>query len=182
MADIILVTGGARSGKSGFALEQAEKISSKRLFIATCPKIDEEMSKRVVRHQEERRGRGWASEEVELDLARVFKRSTNQYDVILIDCITLWVNNVLHKYDLEGTRLDDAVIKQLCLEWLKVAKTFKGTVICVTNEVGLGIVPDNELARNYRDLVGTCNQLIGSMATRAVLVSCGIPLVLKDGL
>ncbi len=179
MAKIILITGGARSGKSSYALNLAESISTKRLFVATCPNVDSEMSERVRRHQEERRGRGWVTIESETHLTGVFSGQTNEFDVVLIDCITLWVNNVLFTNDGLTSSVDDYTIGVLCSEWLKAAHQFSGTVICVTNEVGLGIVPDNALARKYRDLVGTCNQLIGKKASEVILVSCGIPLFLK---
>lgn len=179
MAKIILITGGARSGKSSYALELAESISLKRLFVATCPNVDSEMSERVRRHQEERRGRGWVTIESETDLAAVFAEQVEDIDVVLIDCITLWVNNILFTDDGYGPPVDDNRIGVLCNQWLETAHHFAGTVICVTNEVGLGIVPDNALARKYRDLVGTCNQLIGRLANEVVLVSCGIPLFLK---
>ncbi|MGB3221787.1 MAG: bifunctional adenosylcobinamide kinase/adenosylcobinamide-phosphate guanylyltransferase [Desulforhopalus sp.] len=179
MSKIILITGGARSGKSSYALERAEAISSKRLFVATCPKIDSEMSERVRRHQEERDGRGWITVESEINLGAVIKERTSGIDVVLIDCITLWVNNILFAHDSDDSEVDDHFIGALCNEWLETTKRFAGTVICVTNEVGLGVVPDNSLARRYRDLVGTCNQLIGRNAGEVVLVSCGIPLFLK---
>jgi len=179
LAKIILITGGARSGKSSYALERAEAISSRRLFVATCPKIDSEMSERVRRHQEERKGRGWVTVESETDLAAVFRERAIGVEVVLIDCITLWVNNILFAHDSQGSAVDDHSIGTLCNEWLETASRFTGTVICVTNEVGLGIVPDNSLARRYRDLVGTCNQLIGRNASEVILVSCGIPLFFK---
>jgi adenosylcobinamide kinase/adenosylcobinamide-phosphate guanylyltransferase len=180
MARLILITGGARSGKSSFALSLAESLSPNRLFVATCPTIDPEMAARVRRHREERQGRGWTTIERPTDLAGLFADEAAPFEVVLIDCLTLWVNNLLYA-DSDGT-LDDSRIGELCRHWLQEAKKHAGTVICVTNEVGLGIVPDNPLARRYRDLVGTCNQLIGRMADEAVLVSCGIPLYLKRSL
>lgn len=179
MARIILITGGARSGKSSFALQLAESISQKRLFVATCPSLDEEMNDRVRRHKEERRGRGWQTEEIELELLTLFPEKVDPYEVVLIDCITLWVNNILYQYEMLGKEVDDQLIGTLCREWLDRSEDYSGTVIIVTNEVGLGIVPDNKTARLYRDLVGTCNQIIGKRANEAVLVSCGIPLYLK---
>ncbi len=180
MAKIILITGGARSGKSSYALHRAESLSTKRLFVATCPKIDPEMSERVRRHQIEREGRGWVTVESETDLSTVFKRQAEGFDVVLIDCITLWVNNILFAEEAHDSAVDDYYIKALCNDWLEACNQFAGTVICVTNEVGLGIVPDNALARRYRDLVGTCNQLIGKNAHEVILVSCGIPLFLTQ--
>jgi adenosylcobinamide kinase/adenosylcobinamide-phosphate guanylyltransferase len=178
MAKIILITGGARSGKSSYALQRAESLSTKRLFVATCPKVDSEMSDRVRRHQDERRGRGWITVESETDLCSVFLKQSQGFEVVLLDCITLWVNNILFTEEADGAPVDDRRIGALSNAWLDATEQFPGTVICVTNEVGLGIVPDNALARRYRDLVGTCNQLIGKRAGEVVLVSCGIPLSL----
>jgi hypothetical protein len=110
----------------------------------------------------------------------VFRKQAEGFEVVLIDCITLWVNNLLFSEEGHGSPLDDHRIGILCNEWLETSNLFAGTVICVTNEVGLGIVPDNALARRYRDLVGTCNQLIGKNASEVILVSCGIPLVLTS--
>jgi len=177
MARLILITGGARSGKSSYALSVAEKISEKRIFIATCPHLDSEMSVRIKRHTEERRGRGWQTIEEEIQLDHLFPRRVKGMDVILIDCITLWVNNILYTFGEEN--VDDCRIKELCSLWLEKMTEYQGTVICVTNEVGMGVVPENSLARKYRDLVGTCNQLLGRMADEVILVSCGIPLSIK---
>ena len=95
MARLILITGGSRSGKSSYALTLAESVSPQRLFVATCPAIDREMSDRVARHRQERRGRGWATVEIQTELAALFGDGVTGFEVILIDCITLWVNNIL---------------------------------------------------------------------------------------
>jgi len=177
MKKLILVTGGARSGKSSYALSVAESISEMKLFVATCPHLDEEMSERVERHKEERTDRGWKTIEETTELARVFAVETRGFDVVLIDCITLWVNNIL--YVSGEDNVDDYMIRDLCRRWLDRAGQFPGVLICVTNEVGMGVVPDNRLARKYRDLVGTCNQLLGEVADEVILVCCGVPLFLK---
>jgi len=177
MARFVLITGGARSGKSSYALNLAEKISDKKLFVATCPNLDTEMSDRIRRHTEEREGRGWQTIEEEIDIAGLFPEKVQRADVVLIDCITLWVNNILYLSGEEN--VDDHKIKALCLMWIEKMATYSGTVICVTNEVGMGVVPDNKIARKYRDLVGTCNQLLGKIADEVILVSCGIPLTIK---
>ncbi len=180
MAKLILVTGGARSGKSSHALDIAEKCGDNRLFIATCPSIDKEMSDRIKRHQKERQGRGWQTIECETQLNTVFPTRANGFDVVLIDCLTLWINNILYRQkERSEINIDDFLIGQLCEEWLNKTVQYSGTVVCVTNEVGLGIVPDNALARRYRDLVGTCNQIVGKRANEVIFVSCGIPLYLK---
>ncbi len=179
MAKIILITGGARSGKSSHALELAEMFGENRLFVATCPRFDGEMNERIIRHEEERRGRGWKTLECQTDLLSLFPQQTKGFDVVLIDCLTLWVNNLLYLETAGATNLNDQSIGELCRKWLFATERYDGTVICVTNEVGLGIVPDNALARRYRDLVGTCNQIVGKQASEVILVSCGIPLFLK---
>lgn len=179
MSKLILITGGARSGKSSYALDVCENISENRLFIATCPTIDSEMTDRVIRHQDERKGRGWETFECPVDLVDAFNTKANSFNVVLLDCVTLWVNNILFSYEQDNKVLTDFIIKDKAQAWLTAANTIDATVVCVTNEVGLGIVPENALARKYRDLVGTVNQTIGKMADEVALVSCGVPLYLK---
>ena len=179
MGEIVLITGGARSGKSSYALDVCEQLGAKRLFVATCPNLDSEMNERVDRHKKEREGRGWVTIEETMDLTRVFQQNAHNYEVMLLDCITLWVNNILFSWDEKKEELNDFIIKERTSDWLKVARKIPGTLVCVTNEVGLGIVPDNALARKYRDLVGTVNQTIGNNADEVVLVSCGVPMHLK---
>ncbi|PHR26910.1 MAG: bifunctional adenosylcobinamide kinase/adenosylcobinamide-phosphate guanylyltransferase [Desulfotalea sp.] len=179
MSKLILITGGARSGKSSYALEVCENISDKRLFIATCPTIDSEMSERVLRHQEERQGRGWVTVECPVALESILQTKANSFKVVLLDCVTLWVNNVLYAYEQENKALTDFIIKEKTKTWLTAAAKMNATLVCVTNEVGGGIVPENPTARLYRDLVGTVNQTIGKMADEVALVSCGVPLYLK---
>lgn len=176
MSEIILVTGGSRSGKSRFALELAEKTTSKRLFLATSPAVDKEFEERIVLHKKEREGRGWQTVEEEIDLCSVIDEKKEEIELFLIDCLTLWVNNLLFKNNNELS-LDE--LKDECSNLIEKIKEYAGTVILVTNEVGLGVVPENKLARLYRDLVGSCNQLIAAEADRVFLVSCGIPLQLK---
>ncbi len=180
MGKLILYTGGARSGKSSLALARAEEIGARRLFVATCPVVDGEMNDRVERHREERRGRGWQTLECELELAGLFPQAVASFEVVVIDCITLWVNNLLYRFDKSDQLFDDHAVAARCREWLAASESYEGALICVTNEVGLGIVPDNALARRYRDLVGTCNQLLAARAEEVILVSCGLPLSLKN--
>lgn len=179
MSRLILITGGARSGKSSYALDVCEKISDKRLFIATCPSLDSEMTERVIRHQKEREGRGWKTIECPTALDAAFRENGDSYDVILLDCVTLWVNNVLFSYEEDKKVLSDSIIREQTISWVNAAGKQASTTVCVTNEVGLGIVPDNTLARRYRDLVGTVNQTVAKMADEVALVACGIPLYLK---
>ncbi|MEE4134905.1 MAG: bifunctional adenosylcobinamide kinase/adenosylcobinamide-phosphate guanylyltransferase, partial [Desulforhopalus sp.] len=156
MARITLITGGARSGKSSYALTRGEALPGKRLFIATCPAVDREMGERVRRHREERRGRGWETVEEECDLDKVLAGPGRDFSVLLVDCLTLWVNNLLHAHQtVGGEEFTDRHLVEHCRLCLQAVEDQPGTLILVTNEVGLGIVPDNPLARQYRDLVGT---------------------------
>lgn len=177
MAEIIFVTGGSRSGKSRFALEFSENKTSSRLFLATCPTVDEELSDRVNLHKEERKGRGWETVEEEVDIHKIIEENNN-YDLILIDCLTLWVNNLLFKNESNDSFSVEDLLDR-CEQLFKVAERYSGTLVFVTNEVGLGIVPESKLVRLYRDLVGSCNQAVAAKADSAYLVSCGIPLKLK---
>ena len=180
MARVILYTGGARSGKSGLALARAETIGVRKLFVATCPVIDGEMNQRIDRHRQERQGRGWQTIECPVEIARVFPEPAKDFEVVVIDCLTLWVNNILYAGENTNKIIDDASIAAATRQWLDASQRYDGTLICVTNEIGLGIVPDNPLARRYRDLVGTCNQVVAGIAQEVILVSCGLPLHLKN--
>ncbi|GAB4342984.1 MAG: bifunctional adenosylcobinamide kinase/adenosylcobinamide-phosphate guanylyltransferase [Desulfobulbaceae bacterium] len=175
MGEIILITGGSRSGKSAFAQRLAEDFSSSRLFLATCPVSDGEMAARIARHVADRRRTGWDTVEEEVEIiARL--RQAEGYGVVLVDCLTLWVNNLLFR---KGENVDEDVMAAAARELAGAARSHPGTVVFVTNEVGSGIVPENRLARLYRDLVGRLNQGMAAAADRVYLVSCGIPLQIK---
>ena len=176
---LILITGGSRSGKSAFAQEMAEQIREERCFIATCPPhTDPEMDERIFRHQQDRQGRGWQSIEETLFPDKAVE-SCSPDATILLDCLTLWVNNLMYQAEQQNKKLEEDRIAELSRQLGRAALSRPGTVIMVTNEVGLGIVPDNPVARRYRDLVGRCNQIIASSADQVFLVTCGIPLQLK---
>jgi adenosylcobinamide kinase / adenosylcobinamide-phosphate guanylyltransferase len=178
MGKLILVTGGSRSGKSGYAQRLAESIAGPRYFIATCPKIDSEMEERIRKHRQARKAEEWRTIEEEIDIAHVFDKITGG-NVYLFDCLTLWVNNLLFREERVGRVFTEDMMVQYCTEFIEKIKINSGTTICVTNEVGMGIIPENSITRLYRDLVGCCNQNIALVADEVVLVSCGLPLVLK---
>lgn len=178
MGKITLITGGSRSGKSAFAQKLAEQEAGAKLFIATCPVTDEEMAVRIKRHIADRQAGGWETVEEEVDLAHQIAASRG-YAVILVDCLTLWVNNLLYHAGLKNMTLDENDIAARARSLVKNASEQPGSVLLVTNEVGLGIVPENETARLYRDLVGRCNQTVAAAADSVYLVSCGLPIQLK---
>ena len=177
MAKIILVTGGSRSGKSSYAQKLAESLDGEKAYVATCPDIDEEMRQRIRKHQQARLNRGWCTIEETIDLAGLF---CDRYDIFLIDCLTLWVFNLMYQADKSGRKIEEEDISQRCLEVLASCKKINGTIIFVTNEVGMGIVPENAISRRYRDLVGRCNQTIAADADVVTLVTCGIPIDIKS--
>lgn len=178
MGKIILVTGGSRSGKSLFAQRLAEENSSSKLFIATCPVTDDELAQRIQRHIIDRQHAGWKTVEEEIDIAGQLE-SASGYETVLIDCLTLWVNNLMFEAHVNNEALDEDSIAANISKVLETACKHPGRVIFVTNEVGLGIVPDNRAARLFRDLVGRCNQCVATAAQDVYLVSCGIPLQIK---
>lgn len=173
MNGITLVIGGCRSGKSRYALDTAEGFKTDPLiFIATSVPQDEEMKERVCRHQEER-GHRWKTVEAPVRLAEAVDTYSRKGAVILVDCITLWLSNLMMEDDGPGfipshmTALEVALVSAQC------------PVILVTNEVGTGIVPENRLARRYRDFAGTVNQKLARCAHHVIWVVAGIPVSIK---
>ena len=178
MGKIILVTGGCRSGKSRFALERAEATGASRLYLATAPVLDSEMEERIARHRAERATRQWETCEEQLELARVLRENPT-FDVVLCDCLTLWVNNQFYQAELECTVLGEDEIAATTATLIEEARRHPGTVIFVTNEVGLGIVPAEPLARRFRDCAGRCNQTMAAAADEVYFCVSGIPLKIK---
>ncbi|MVT67857.1 bifunctional adenosylcobinamide kinase/adenosylcobinamide-phosphate guanylyltransferase [Bradyrhizobium pachyrhizi] len=165
---VILITGGARSGKSRRAELRARSFPGQPIYIATAEALDAEMDERIARHRA-RRGSDWIEREVPLDLVEAVS-GTDGAGARLVDCLTLWLSNLLHAgrdWSREVTRLADALSRQ------------RGPVVLVTNEVGLGIVPDNALARAFRDAAGIMNQTIAGIADEVEFVVAGLPMKLK---
>lgn len=189
MGDLVLVTGGSRSGKSALAQRLGEAIDGPRTFIATCPLgDDEELAARVRRHQQDRAAAGWSTIEEPVTLAAALRRAGG--DVRLVDCLTLWVSNLMWQAaqsapgqsaasDDDPGPLSEDDVAGAARELVDAARQLDGTTVLVTNEVGLGVVPTSAVARRYRDLVGRCNQTIAAAADVVLLTVCGLPLVLK---
>lgn len=161
--------GGARSGKSRYAQGRAEALGLKRVFVATAEAFDDEMHARISRHRADR-GQGWETVEEPLDLARIITMRSAPDNVLLVDCLTLWTSNlILAERDRNSARSDlTAAIKQA-----------EGSLILVANEVGYGIVPDNALARRFRDEAGLINQRVAEVVDEVQLVLAGLPMRVK---
>jgi adenosylcobinamide kinase / adenosylcobinamide-phosphate guanylyltransferase len=180
MGNICMVVGGRRSGKSEYAQTLAEKLPGARVFLATCPVLDQEMSVRIRKHQDARKTSAWDTVEEPLNLATAIIKAS-VYDVILIDCLTLWINNFMYEMEKIGVVVSEEFIEQKCHELIRACRAHHGNIIIVTNEAGMGIVPENEQARLFLDLVGRCNQIMCGVADHVALVVCGQQLIVKKG-
>jgi len=177
MAEIILITGGCRSGKSIYAQKIAESFPGPKTYIATCPCLDEEMAERIRKHKEARNA-SWLTVEETLDLSGALSLSAAS-PVILVDCLTLWINNLLYDADVQGKEFHEEDMVRQCGKVLDSCSRISGKVIFVTNETGMGIVPADPLTRRFRDLAGRCNQNIAERADAVIVMISGIPLTLK---
>ncbi|MGD7653975.1 MAG: bifunctional adenosylcobinamide kinase/adenosylcobinamide-phosphate guanylyltransferase [Verrucomicrobiales bacterium] len=180
MSRLVLTTGGGRSGKSAYAQAMAEALPGPRAFVATCPVIDDEMRHRIAKHRRDRAGKDWTTIEEPEDLVAAI-RSAAGHGVVLVDCLTLWVNNLMYAAELRGERLTEAMVAARCRDVLAAAREHGGTVVFVTNEVGMGIVPEHAGARHFRDLAGRVNQVIAADCDEVFLLVCGQPLRIKGG-
>jgi adenosylcobinamide kinase/adenosylcobinamide-phosphate guanylyltransferase len=168
---LTLVLGGARSGKSRYAEGLIEAATQSGLYLATAEARDDEMRERI-RHHRARRDARWTTIEEPLDLGQVLRREARPARPILVDCVTLWLANVL-----EAGRAAESAGAAL----VETMAALDGPVVFVANEVGLGVVPENALARRFRDHAGRLNQAIAASADRVVFIAAGLPLLLKDG-
>ncbi len=177
MANNILITGGARSGKSRFAEEMTANFGTTLCYLATAQALDEEMIERIGRHRN-RRGSLWETIEEPLMIPQTLARIDGIHDAVMIDCITLWLTNLLLSFDENDASTEEQVLGHVH----RLASTLRGMstpVVLVTNEVGQGIVPDNGLARLYRDIAGQANQILAATCESVYVTISGIPLKLK---
>lgn len=181
---IVLVTGGSRSGKSEFAEKLAEKSNQKICYIATTEVFDDEMANRVKKHQS-RRGNNWDTLEIPYKIDEHLGE-IKKYDTALLDCLTMLVSNKMFSYEIDYNH--DSIDKIKCIEeeiiffienMLSILSKIETKIIVVTNEVGLGIIPENRLSRVYRDIVGKANQIVAKYADEVYFVVSGIPMKLK---
>lgn len=185
---ITFIIGGARSGKSSFALKLANNCTSakegvrggdtvsrtpKKAYIATAQALDDEMKERIEKHKKER-SEEWMTFEDPLNISALIRDIQDKYDVILLDCLTLWLSNLmLNNLDMEKE------IDLFCSSLPTIHSASGGSLFIVSNEVGMGIVPENELSRRFRDLAGYLNQKVAEIADEAYLVTVGIPIKIK---
>ena len=183
-SQIILCSGGARSGKSEFAERLALATKGLKAYVATGQAFDEEMVDRIKKHQE-RRGKIWNNFEVPLHLADEWENISQSADVILIDCLTMFTTNHMMAYGSirgqeDANRLEQTILSELDILLDSIQSCEGKTVIFVTNEIGLGIVPDNKLARYFRDIAGRVNRAVASVADKLYLTISGVTIELKS--
>lgn len=174
MGEIILILGGAKSGKSSLALARCDAYPPTRIYLATAEARDGEMADRIARHQAER-GPEWLTLEEPLDPAGALRHlAPDSASVVLLDCLTLWLSNLLGGL---GLSVDETADR--CRELVRAALAAPCPVIMVSNEVGQGIVPDNRLARDFRDASGLAHQIVARSASEVLFVTAGLAQRLK---
>lgn len=181
---IILCSGGARSGKSEFAEQLALSLKGRKAYVATGQAFDDEMKDRIKKHQL-RRGKEWITFEIPLHLHENWERIKNVSDVILIDCLTMFTSNHVFSHgDIntqeDANRIESIILEELRLLLQEINNSNDKTVIFVTNEIGLGIVPENKLARYFRDITGRVNREVASAANKMYLTISGVTIELKS--
>ncbi|MEP7246973.1 MAG: bifunctional adenosylcobinamide kinase/adenosylcobinamide-phosphate guanylyltransferase [Gammaproteobacteria bacterium] len=167
--NVVLLVGGVRSGKSRLAQARAESSPGELVFVATAQPFDAEMTERIALHQADR-GPRWRTVEEPLDVAGTLALERREDRVVVVDCLTLWLSNLMlgeHDIAAATTQLVDALAEHV------------GTVIIVSNEVGMGIVPENALARRFRDEAGRLNQQVAAAANEVLLVAAGLAIRMK---
>ncbi len=168
-----LIVGGAKSGKSCYAQALAESYPAPRLFIATAEPFDEEMKEKIKIHKSQR-GESWETIEEPLEIEKTIRENGNKFPVILLDCITLWISNLILRKDLTVSDF------KARLRDLKLAiRDASATVIVVSNEVGMGIVPESAVSRKFREFAGLANQQLAMVSDKVVLCVAGLAIFLK---
>jgi adenosylcobinamide kinase/adenosylcobinamide-phosphate guanylyltransferase len=170
---LTLITGPSRGGKTALALRLASAYPPPRIYLATAQSLDEEMALRIRRHREER-GRDFETLEEPLEVVQALEALNRRFSVVIVDCLTLWLSNLLGKW---GDR--EEKILEAAGGLVRFLEDFSVPTQVISNEVGWGIVPENALARHFRDLSGKVNQELAAAADRVILSVAGIPLVLK---
>jgi len=177
----ILIIGGVRSGKSRFAQELALKLGEPVLFVATAEAGDEEMRRRIEEHQKARPS-DWSTLEVTTHVGSRVSQKIGQARVVIVDCVTLLVNNLFNQYG-DSDQIDASLIEQELNaeigELVDCISQSNASFIIVTNEVGTGLVPANQLGRLYRDLLGKANQMLAQVADEVYLMVAGLPVLIK---
>ncbi|SHE41520.1 bifunctional adenosylcobinamide kinase/adenosylcobinamide-phosphate guanylyltransferase [Desulforamulus putei] len=180
---LVLVLGGSRSGKSRFAEGLARRLGNKILYIATAAVYDEEMARRVQLHRD-RRPAAWDTREEPLHVIEAVQESANRYHVLLLDCLTLWLTNLLLNDDISGPATPwpdkEKYLLSLVTQLATTCQNCRSSVVVVSNEVGLGLVPDNPLGRAFRDVAGSANQILAHYADEVYFVAAGLPIELKS--
>lgn len=203
----ILILGGARSGKSKFAQSMAEKLGGKVLFVATGEPLDDEMALRIEEHRRIR-PKNWRTLEIEIRVGQSLKEQTGDAEVVLLDCLTLLVSNILTKQVGKSSRhpepfaspiiasaakqshnaqdklrkaISEAEVRVMAetKDLIECIAAYEGNFIVISNEVGLGLVPESKLGRIYRDLLGKANQILAQRADEVYFMACGIPVKIK---
>ncbi len=185
MGKLIMVTGGARSGKSSYAEDTAKKLGDNILYIATSIPFDEEMKQRIRKHREQRPA-GWETVEAYRDFGFHLEGKLEGKSAVMLDCITIMVSNLMFETNRDWDNMDtvemDNVEKQVTAEIQKLVSLIRASdipFILVTNEIGMGIVPENVLSRLFRDIAGRVNQLLARASDEVYLCISGIPVRIK---
>jgi len=168
----VLVLGGARSGKSAYALQRAQEWEGRLVYLATAEGKDEEMRNRIARHRARRRSRRWETIEEPLEVVWQLKEIDGSIGAVVLDCVTLWVSNAL-------LNNQEGELENQVAELVEEIPLLPFHFLAVSNEVGLGLVPDTSLGRDYRDLLGTVNQRLAQACKEVVFMTAGLPLKVK---